>query len=149
MPAFNKYNSFMKFQMNGGGGVADKVVDFDTDTIKVSLHTVSYVPSAATDTVWSELTNEVVGTGYTSGGITLINPTLTESGGVVTFKADNITWAQNAAGFTNARYSVIYKYNADATLATVIGYYDHSVDQSNVVVPFSIIFSSSGVVSWV
>jgi hypothetical protein len=43
-------------------------IDFDTDTFKAELVTSSYSPNKDTHTKRSDITNEVVGTGYTAGG---------------------------------------------------------------------------------
>ena len=43
-------------------------IDFDTDTFKVMLVTAAYVENKDTHTKRSDITNEVVGTGYTAGG---------------------------------------------------------------------------------
>jgi hypothetical protein len=63
------YSSFLKQILNGG-------IDLDTDTIKVALLTSSYTP-ALTHTAFADLTNEVSGTGYTTGGATVATVTLT------------------------------------------------------------------------
>jgi hypothetical protein len=148
MPAFNKYNSFLKTQMNGGAGTAARVVDFDTDTIKLAMVTSTYVPTPATHAVFSDITNEITGTNYTAGGSTLSGVTLTETGGVVSFTASNITYAQSGTGFSNARYAILYKSTGVAGTSSLIGYYDFGSNQSNVVVPFSIIFSGNVVITW-
>ena len=55
------YNAFKKNIMNGG-------IDLDTDTIKVALVTATYTPDQDLHEDFADLTNEVVGTGYTAGG---------------------------------------------------------------------------------
>jgi hypothetical protein len=68
-------------------------VNFLADTIKASFHTVSYVPSKSSDEFFSSVTNEVAGTGYTAGGITLTGKTASVSGGVVSLScASPIQW---------------------------------------------------------
>ena len=56
-------------------------IDLDTDTIKASFHTSSYVPNQDSDDFFDDATNEVSTSGsYTSGiagGITLANKTVT------------------------------------------------------------------------
>ena len=78
MALIAKYNKFLLTQMNGGidttGGStsgAARVVDFDTDTIKVMLVTNTFVPNAATQATKASVTNEVTGTNYTAGGVAL------------------------------------------------------------------------------
>jgi hypothetical protein len=62
-----------------GGETAGETfaVDFLSDTIKCSLHTSSYVPNLDTHELQTDLTNEVSGTGYTTGGATLGTKTIT------------------------------------------------------------------------
>lgn len=55
----------------------NKEIDWDTDTIKISLHTSSYTPNLDTHDYFSDVTNEVSGTGYTSGGATLASKAMT------------------------------------------------------------------------
>ncbi len=43
-------------------------IDFDTDTFRVSLHTSAYTPDKDAHDFFNDVTNEVVGTGYTAGG---------------------------------------------------------------------------------
>lgn len=58
------YNSFME-------DLAEGRIDIDTDTIKVMLTTSSYTPSSGAHTKRSDVSNEVTGTGYSSGGVAL------------------------------------------------------------------------------
>ena len=148
MPSMVKYNNCLKQQMNGGGGTAALVIDYDTDTIKISLHTSSYVPDAAAHTVFSDLTNEVSGTNYTAGGVTLTGKTVTESAGVITFDADNISIAQSVTGFADARYAVMRKDSGVDGTSPLIGYYDLLTDQANTVIPFSLVFDALGILTW-
>ena len=55
------YNSALRDEATGA-------IDFDTDTFKVMLVTSTYVENKDTHTKRSDVTNEVVGTGYTAGG---------------------------------------------------------------------------------
>lgn len=89
--------------------LADGTIDLDTDTFKVSLHTSSYTPNAATQSVYSDLTNELsTANGYTSGGATLGSVTWNRSGGTATLDAADTQWTASSAGIT-ARYAVIRK----------------------------------------
>ena len=148
MPSMVKYNSCLKQQMNGGNGTAALVIDYDTDTIKVMLVTSSYVPNYATHVTKADITNEVTGTGYTAGGAILTSKTLTESAGLVTFDADNVTWSQNPAGFTNARYAICYKSTGVDATSSLIGCYDLLTNQSNTIIPFNLIFDVLGIIQW-
>jgi len=52
-------------------------IDWDTDTIKGMLVTSSYTPDFTAHDYKNDVTNEVVGTGYTAGGATLASKTVT------------------------------------------------------------------------
>lgn len=155
MAAFVKYNKFLLTQNNGGQDTTGsstagsaRVVDFDTDTIKIMLVTAAYTPSASGHAAKNSITNEVTGTGYTAGGATLASPSVVDVGGVITFDANDITWSQNALGFTDARYAILYKDTGTAATSTLIGYLDFGADKGNVAGDFILQFSASGIVSW-
>tara|TARA_R100000808_G_C2117879_1_gene129960 strand:+ start:151 stop:567 length:417 start_codon:yes stop_codon:yes gene_type:complete len=74
-----------------------------TDTIKIALFT-SSASLDATTTAFST-SNEISGTGYTSGGVTLTSTTVSTSGTTAFFDADDPTWT--SATFT-ARGALIY-----------------------------------------
>jgi len=66
--------------------LANKEIDWGSDTIKVSLHTSSYTPSQTTHDYQSDLTNEVAnGNGYATGGATLASKTEAFAGQVKKF----------------------------------------------------------------
>lgn len=56
---------------------AARRVDWTGDTLKCSLHTVTYVPNQDTHDFFDDVTNEVTGTGYTAGGVTLASKSVT------------------------------------------------------------------------
>lgn len=151
----NKYNKFLLTQMNGGNDTtgtstagAARVVDFDTDTIKLALCTSTYTPSATTHAAFNSVTNEVSGTNYTSGGMTLTSPTVADSSGTITFDAADYTFSQSASGFANARYGVIYKSTGTAATSTLICYIDFGADKGNVDGDFTVSFNASGIATW-
>lgn len=155
MATIAKFNKFLLTQMNGGqdntGGStpgAARVIDFDTDTLKVSLHTSAYVPNAATQAAFNSVTNEVSGAGYTAGGSTLSGVTLTDTAGVITFDANDITWLQNAGGFSNARWAVIRKDTGTAATSTLFAVIDLGGDKGNVSGDFILQFNALGIASW-
>ena len=78
-------------------------VDMNGDTFKVLLTTSSYTPAATHSTV-SDITNQVTDSDYSQQ--TLANITVNETGGTVTFDADNISFG-SAVSIT-AKYAVIY-----------------------------------------
>ena len=124
------------------------VTDFNTDTIKVALTTSSYSPAASTHDYFNDVTNEVSGTNYAAGGATLGSLSLTESGGTVTFDAADTTWSQSGAGFSNARYAVIYKSTGTSSTSPLIGYIDFGSDKGNVAGDLTIQWGASGLITW-
>tara|TARA_B110000503_G_scaffold22007_1_gene33715 strand:+ start:1537 stop:1956 length:420 start_codon:yes stop_codon:yes gene_type:complete len=81
----------------------NKIQDLEADTIKIALYT-SAATLGATTTAYS-VTNEVVGTGYTAGGVTLTSATVATSGTTAYVDFDNPEWT--SATFT-ARGALIY-----------------------------------------
>lgn len=77
--------------------------DLDTDTLKIALYT-SLATLGPDTTVYSSV-NEVTGTGYTAGGLTLTNVTVNQGNGIAYVDFDNPSWA--GASFT-ARGALIY-----------------------------------------
>jgi hypothetical protein len=67
------------FANEHGGEVAGDsfAVDFLSDTIKIALATSSYAPNLDSHEVFSDVTNEIAGTGYSAGGLALGSKTLT------------------------------------------------------------------------
>lgn len=132
------YNSFKKEGING-------TIDLDTDTIKVMLVTSTYSANIDTHTKRSDITNEVSGTGYTSGGATLANKTVTQDNtndrGV--FDADDSSWS---TATITARAAVLYKSRGGAASADeLICYVDFGSDFTSTAGTFLITWSSSGI----
>ena len=124
----------------------NKEIDLLSDTIKVALVTSSYTPNQDTHDYFSDITNEVSGTGYTAGGATLASKTYTSNTttNVWTFDAADVTWS--SATITNARYAIIY----DATPGTaatnpLIAYIDFGSDKSSSGGDFVIQWNANGI----
>jgi hypothetical protein len=77
--------------------------DLEADVLKMALYTAAADLNQST-TVYG-VTNEVVGTGYTAGGNTLVDVTVKLSGSTAYVSFDNPSW--NPANFT-ARCALIY-----------------------------------------
>ena len=122
-----------------------KLIDIDTDTIKVAL--MSAYTYADTHQFWSEVKaagTESTDPDYTAGGVTLASVTWTRSGLVYTFDAADVSWASTV----DAKYAVIY----DATPGTdatrpVIGYINLDGAAGTVAVP-GIAWNSSGIITF-
>lgn len=123
----------------------NKEIDFNTDVIKVMLCTSTYSPNQDTHQYKSSVTNEVSGTGYTAGGATLANATLTYTGGtnVLKLDGDDTSWATSTI---TARYAVIYD-SSPATDATrpLIAYVDFGADVVSTGGTFLITWDAAGI----
>jgi hypothetical protein len=91
------------------------VHDLDTDTLKLALYT-SLADLGAATTVYTT-TQEVVGTGYTAGGIVLTNVQVLLSGTTAYATFDNPTWS--GVSFV-ARGGLIYNFSkSDKAIAVL------------------------------
>lgn len=93
--------------------MARGAIDFDTDTFKAILVTSAYVPNKDTDTRLSNVTNEVVGTGYTAGGVaSAVTVTKDTANDKVTIQFAAVTWPSSTL---TARGCVYYKSRGGAS----------------------------------
>lgn len=123
--------------------LANKEIDWGSDTIKVMLLGSGYTPNQATHQYQSSLTNEVSGTGYTAGGATLASKTESFVGQVKQFKAANVTWV---ASTITARYAAIVD-TTPGTAATnpLIAYVDFGADVVSSGGDFTITWDATGI----
>lgn len=120
----------------------NKQISLSADTIKCALATSSYVPNQATHAYFSDVTNEVVATGYTAGGITLTNKVQSFAGQIFEFDADNAAWA---ASFIVARFAIIYGWTGVASTSPLICYVDGGVDTQSSGGALSVLWDAGGV----
>ena len=107
-----------------------------TDTIKLALFTSS--ASLGEGTTAYSTSNEVSGTGYTAGGVTLTSTTVSTSGTTAFFDADDPTFT--SASFT-ARGALIYNSsNSDKAIAVLDFGGDFTVSAGT----FKIVFPAAG-----
>lgn len=117
-------------------GLANGVFDLDSNTIKVSAHTNSYVPDLSADAWWSDVDNEVSGTNYVSGGATVPGITVSLASGTVTFDAGDVLWARSATGFSTARKFVFYRSTGTAGTSRLFSVITADADLGNVASDF-------------
>lgn len=134
------FNSFKKKIMDGS-------IDLDTDTIKVALTTSSYTPDQDAHDFFDDITNEISGTGYTTGGATLANKAVTadntDNEGV--FDADDVSWSSST--ITNARYAILYKSSGVSSSSPLIAAIDFGSDQSSSAGTFTITWAAEGILN--
>jgi hypothetical protein len=124
----------------------NKEIDLDTDTIKCALTTSTYAVNQDTHSYFSSVTNEVSGTGYTAGGVTLGSPVPSYTGAtnVFAFAAANASWT--TATFT-ARYAVVYDSTGTSTTSALIMYVDFGADQTVSAGTFTVQWNAGGLFS--
>lgn len=120
--------------------VAIDLDDTTADRFKVMLVTSAYTPDFGTHDFKADVTNEITGTGYSAGGESLTSVTLTQTGGTITWDADDVTWASSTL---TARGAVVY----DDSLASdpLICYIDFGSDKSSSSGDFVLSFNASGI----
>ena len=103
--------------------LAKGAIDFDTDTFKVLMTTSSYTANKDTHTKRSDVTNEVVGTGYTAGGTTsACTVTKDTANDKVTLSFAAVSWGGSTL---TAAAAVIYKSRGGASSADeLVAYID-------------------------
>jgi hypothetical protein len=134
------YNSFKRDIANGS-------IDLDTDTIKLMLVTSDYTPNIDTNTKRSDVTNEVSGAGYTTGGAALQNKTVTinPTSDKAIFDADDVTFS---VATITARGAVLYKSRGGASSADeLICYLDFGSDITSTAGNFNIAFDTNGILT--
>lgn len=79
-----------------------------TLTFKLTLHTSAWTPNDATNEVFADATNELTtANGYTAGGITLTDVTLTQTAGVVKFTSAAVVWTASGGSIPAWRRGVV------------------------------------------
>jgi hypothetical protein len=125
------FNSLMRDVLTGA-------VDLDTDSFKMMLVTSAYTPDKDTHTKRSNVTNEVVGTGYTAGGaaVTATVAAVDTANDRVDVTFSNPTWPTSTI---TARAGVIYKSRGGASSADeLICYVDFGADVTSTADTFTV-----------
>jgi hypothetical protein len=116
-------------------------LDLDAGTDKCALYTNTLTPNFDTDPSSYSTTNEVTGTGYTAGGLTVTSPTVTGASGILTYDAADLSWATST--ISNARGTIIY---ADAlTPKALIVAVNFGADYSTTAGTFQITWNAGGI----
>ena len=116
--------------------ILDEQHDLVADTLKIALYTSSASLGAGTTAFTTS--NEITGTGYSSGGVELTNRTVSTTGTTAFFDADDPTWT--SASFT-ARGALIYNStNSNKAIAVLNFGGDFTVSSGT----FRIVFPAAG-----
>ena len=142
-----------KWFAQGLHDLGNKIHDLDADDFRMGIITTATTPAVNTAAPhWAGTgttnmsTNQVVttGTSYTAPLVLTAEAWALTATGAAMDVAD-ITLAQDASGFTNGRWGVVYN-NTDAN-KRAIGYLDLGSDRSLVTGPLTITMNASGVLS--
>jgi hypothetical protein len=110
----------------------------------VALTTSAYTPAQDTHNFFDDVTNEITGTGYTAGGVTLAGKTTAydATSNETRLDANDASWT--TASFT-ARRAVVYKDTGTASTSPLLGYVDFGGDQTVSSGTFTIQWDATGV----
>lgn len=114
-----------------GLGDALKSVDLSTATLKVALFPSTYVPNQDTDHFYSDIkSQEITGTGYTAGGVTVTGASLAYNAGTNTWTLSFNPVAWSSSSFT-ARIAVLYVSTGTDSTSTLLSWLDAGADQTS------------------
>ncbi len=119
-------------------------INFNTDTIKVALVTSAFTPNATTQNYYSDVTNEVSGAGYTTGGTTIAGGTVTLSVSTAVYSGSNVTWGTSTI---TSRAAVLYKSTGTASNSPLVAYIDFTTDQISSSGDFTIQWNANGIIN--
>lgn len=126
--------------------VLNKEADLSSDTIKAMVCSSSYTPDQDTHAYKDDVTDELSGAGYPSGGFTVTGVTVSYDSGSNTVKVDGDDISESGVTLSAARYLVLYDATpgSDAT-RPLIGWVDFDGDQSVSNADFDVVWSASGI----
>lgn len=104
-PALKSWYTYDKFRI----AQQSMQLDFETMALHLAVVTSAYTPDQKQHDFFNDITDEVVGTGYTAGGVPIMNAIIAiKFGQIKTFRADTIRWYMDPEGFTNGRRFILY-----------------------------------------
>ena len=120
--------------------------NLETDVLKLGIVDATITPAIDDTTpAWGDYSaNEVsTGGGYPADGIIITNNTYTEAAGVSTLDGDNLALSQDAGGFTDAFWGILYSSTHASDYA--LGFLDFGGPVSEVAGPIAINWNASGI----
>lgn len=132
------YGLFFKSTFN-------KEVDIETDTVKFMLTSSTYVPDQDAHQYKSSVTNEVTGTGWAAGGVTVTGMSVAYDTATNVLKIDGVDISENPVTVAAARYGVLYVSTGVDATSPLIGYVDFDGDQSATAGTVAITWNASGI----
>jgi hypothetical protein len=113
-------------------------IDYLDATVKAMLVDGTYTP-APTHRYAADVTGEITGTGYTTGGVTLTGKTITTAG-TRELRADNPSWT----GTFTFRWLIFYVDTGTPATSPLLTSVDFESDQSVTAETFTYLIPSSG-----
>lgn len=120
--------------------------NFSSDVLKLGIVDNTITPTAGDATpTWTDYSANEVSTagGYVAGGLTLASVTFTETGGVATLDAADVSIVQDSGGFTDGYWCIIYNDTNATDMA--ICFLDLGGPVSEVAGPITITWNASGI----
>lgn len=118
-------------------------INYTSATVKAMLCNNGYTPDQDNHRYKSSVTNEITGTGYTAGGVTLTSKTLTYDPATNTLSLDAADPAWSSATFT-ARYLIFYVSTGTDATSPLLSYVDFGADVSVAAATFTYQIPSGG-----
>jgi hypothetical protein len=87
-------------------GTDQTAVDLELDTHKLALYDNTITPNYSATAPAYSTTGEIVGTGYTAGGVAVTGTTLSVSSGYLVWDGDNVQWTSST--LSGVRGGIIY-----------------------------------------
>lgn len=108
---------------------AKGAVNVESDTIKVMLVTSLYTFDPDSHSFKNDVTNEVIGTGYTAGGRTIANLAVVKDNmnDKAVINGDNVLWSTVTL---TARGAVVYKDTGISSTSPLLMYIDFGQDEA-------------------
>lgn len=123
--------------------ILNQEFDWSGNTYKLALCTSSYTPDKDNDTYYSDISNEVSGGNYTSGGQALANVSVTvdDTNDLAYLDADDEVFSNLTATF---RYGVIYEDTGTPSTSKIVCIVDYGTDLSPYADDFTHTFATDG-----
>jgi hypothetical protein len=112
--------SFQKFQILSEN-IAEKVYNFDTDTIKIALSNTG--PTAASDDTLSDITEISAGNGYSAGGFEVTVST-SRSGGTTSVVGTDTSLTASGGSIGPFQYVILYDDTPTSPADPLIGFWN-------------------------
>jgi hypothetical protein len=127
------------------GSTAARRVDWPADTVKCALTTSAYTPDADVHDFFDDVTNEITGTGYTAGGVSVTTKTVSydSASNETRLDCDDPAWTGLVATF---RKAVFYKSTGTASTSPLIMWVDLGADVAlGVATNWSLVIPATGI----